>query len=129
MRSDQKTFARALRRNMTDAEEALWNRLRDPRSLGLKFRRQHPFAGFVLDFFCARSAVAVELDGGQHADSTSDRRRDAILLRRGVLVLRYWNDDVLRRPDEVITDIVNRCVARGARSSFSRAAGEGAEGG
>ena len=127
--TDQKTFARALRRDMTDAERALWHRLRDRRSLGLKFRRQHPFAGFVLDFFCAEAGVLVELDGGQHADSLADARRDGILRRNGLIVLRYWNDDVLLRPDVVVADILRHCATRIGGSSFSRSAGEGAEGG
>ena len=106
------TLARSLRRNMTSAEQRLWRRLRGTQLLGLRFRRQHPCAGFVLDFICLEVGVVVEVDGGQHADSASDLRRDAALARRGLKVLRYWNDDVLLRMDLVLADIAAHCTRR-----------------
>lgn len=59
--------ARELRRDMTSAEKKLWEALRKRRLNGLKFRRQHPVAQFILDFYCVERQLAVEVDGGVHA--------------------------------------------------------------
>lgn len=63
--------ARALRRTMTDAERRLWALLRRKQLSGFRFRRQHPVAPFILDFFCLGEKLAVELDGGQHFDDAA----------------------------------------------------------
>src|ERR1041384_6086015 len=61
-------FARQMRKEPTDAEKRMWRLLRD-RQLGqFKFRRQYPVSGYIIDFFCARCRLGVELDGGQHND-------------------------------------------------------------
>jgi very-short-patch-repair endonuclease len=72
---------------MTDAERRLWSVLRDRRLGGYKFRRQHPFGPFVLDFACVAHHLVVEVDGGQHADSESDRNRTAWLEGQGWRVI------------------------------------------
>lgn len=61
-----KTFARRMRAESTDAERKLWHILRDRKLGGFKFRRQHPVAGYIVDFFCLEAGVVVEADGGQH---------------------------------------------------------------
>jgi very-short-patch-repair endonuclease len=95
--------ARKLRRNQTDAERKLWFRLRDRRLSGLKFRRQFPIDRFVVDFFCADAHLIIELDGGQHAVRTdADARRTQVLEAKGYLVLRFWNNDVMRNIDGVV---------------------------
>ena len=104
--------ARRLRRNMTDAERALWRLLRDRRLAGHKFRRQVPFQNFVLDFVCYDSRLVVEADGEQHADSSEDRERDALLAGGGFEVVRYWNNDILGNADGVVLDLLNRLNAR-----------------
>jgi very-short-patch-repair endonuclease len=72
----------------------LWQKLRN-RQLGADFRRQHPAGSFILDFYCPALRLAIELDGGQHAnESKRDQERDAWLAQRGVTVLRFWNSDV-----------------------------------
>lgn len=105
-------FARRLRSSLTPAEQRLWRRLRNGRMLGVRFRRRHPIAGFIIDFYCIELHLAIEVDGGQHADSRTDAQRDARLGRHGVQVLRYWNDDVLLRIDEVLIDIAQHCSTR-----------------
>jgi very-short-patch-repair endonuclease len=105
MKASTKT-ARRLRRNQTDAERAIWFRLRDRRLGGWKFRRQFPIDRFVVDFFCADARLIVEVDGGQHAvQAEADAQRTRILEAMGYLVLRYWNNDVMRNIDGVIEDI------------------------
>ena len=92
---------RKLRGQMTDAEKRLWQRLRGRQMAGFKFRRQHPFMDFVLDFVCLETRLAVELDGSQHQDNLRDRVRDQRLHEAGYLVLRFWNNQVLEETDAV----------------------------
>jgi very-short-patch-repair endonuclease len=89
------TRARRLRRNATDAEQALWNRLRSRAVNGCKFIRQEPIGPYTVDFICRELRLIVEVDGGQHAENASDVMRDAWLAARGYRVLRFWNNDVL----------------------------------
>jgi very-short-patch-repair endonuclease len=98
--------ARRLRRQPTDAEQNLWYHLRAGRMQGLKWRRQHPFPPFVLDFYCARLGLVVEIDGGQHGDGV-DAARTAALERRGLRVVRFWNHEVLRDMESVLAAIWN----------------------
>ena len=59
-----------MRKEMTEAEKALWNILRRRQICGLKFRRQHPFNGYILDFVCLEGKLVIEVDGGQHGEQT-----------------------------------------------------------
>ncbi|MGS0540208.1 endonuclease domain-containing protein [Xanthomonas oryzae pv. oryzicola] len=114
MRTGEKIrFAKTLRREMTAAERLLWCRLRDRRLLGFKFRRQCPVGPYVADFACLERALIVELDGSQHLDASSDAARETFLHRKGLQLLRFWNNEVLVRTDAVCDAIAQRlCVAR-----------------
>jgi very-short-patch-repair endonuclease len=106
MRDGQKRdSARALRRNATDIEQLMWRLLRDRRFAGIKFRRQVPIGPFVADFASIEHKLVVELDGGQHAESRTDARRDAFLTAQGWRLLRFWNNDLLTNRDGVLQRI------------------------
>jgi very-short-patch-repair endonuclease len=94
--------AKRLRSNMTDSERRLWYRLCAHRLEGHKFKRQVPIGPYVVDFACLNRKIIVEVDGGQHAFSSSDAKRDDYLKATGFLVLRFWNNDVLRNTDGVL---------------------------
>ena len=101
--------ARALRREATDAERLLWSLLRNRQFLGLKFRRQHPLGGYILDFYCHEARLGVELDGGQHAEpeqAAYDAQRTRDLEGFGVRVVRFWNHEVLKEPEAVLGAIM-----------------------
>ena len=98
-------FARRLRRDQTDAERALWAKLRDRRLCGAKFRRQVPIGGYVVDFLCDHARLIVELDGGQHAGSASDEARSTVLKAAGFCILRFWNNDLLTNEAGVLETI------------------------
>ncbi|BCR06005.1 DNA methylase [Desulfuromonas versatilis] len=81
---------------MTDAEKALWQVLRGRQISRLKFRRQHPFGDYVLDFVCLENRLVIEVDGGQHGEQTDyDEIRTRHLQDAGFCVLRFWNNEVL----------------------------------
>jgi very-short-patch-repair endonuclease len=89
--------AKGLRRASTEAEEMLWDHLRDRRFLGLKFRRQAPVGPYVADFLCHEMRLVLELDGGIHTEERQlrhDVNRDANLQALGYRVLRFTNDQV-----------------------------------
>ncbi len=101
--------ARQLRRPLTASEQVLWEVLRDCRLQGIKFRRQHPFGPYVLDFFCVKSQLAVELDGGVHEQDEQkeyDRERTAYLEEQGLRVLRFRNEEIA----EIFEDVIRRIV-------------------
>ncbi|WP_421736877.1 endonuclease domain-containing protein [Caulobacter sp.] len=100
--------ARSLRREMSLPEILLWSELRGGRLGGLKFRRQHPFGPYVLDFYCAEKRLAVEVDGEAHAHEDrpeQDRIRDQRLSENGVITLRIPARDVLQSVDSAIAVI------------------------
>ena len=99
--------AARLRGSQTDAEQNLWMRLRSRQINGAKFRRQHPIGPYVVDFCCLENKLIVELDGGQHVEQKeADRVRTEALQAVGFRVLRFWNDEVLTKMEEVLEEIV-----------------------
>jgi len=80
---------------MTDAERKVWYALRDRRFVQFKFRRQVPVGPYIADFVCFEARLVIELDGGQHAGSCRDKRRDRWFATNGFRVLRFWNNEVL----------------------------------
>ena len=91
---------------MTDAERHLWSHLRASQLEGVKFTRQLPIGDFVVDFACRSARIAIELDGGQHADSATDEARTRVIEAHGYRVIRFWNNDVLANTDGVLTVIL-----------------------
>lgn len=102
------TRARALRKNETEAERLLWAELRGRRHDGLKFRRQHPVAPYIIDFAERSIKLAIEIDGATHstdAEKTHDAIRTEFLTRKGWTVLRFTNNDVFEDTDETFDAI------------------------
>jgi len=101
--------AKHLRTHMTDAEHKLWYFLRGHRFHGIKFKRQKPIGPYIVDFVCVQHALIIEVDGGQHADSSADKQRDTWLQQRGWRVLRVWNNDVLVNTAAVL-EVIHQAV-------------------
>jgi very-short-patch-repair endonuclease len=98
-------IARQLRVNQTDAEKVLWNRIRNRQIDGHKFVRQQPVSGYICDFVCREKQLVIEVDGGQHNESTADVIRDRRLMEEGYKVIRFWNNDVLANIEGVLLTI------------------------
>ncbi len=101
-------FAKRLRRDATQAEQKLWQQLRNRRLAGLKFRRQMPIGPYVVDFICLEQGLVIEVDGSQHgtlANQMHDEARTAYLNQQGFQVIRVWNNDVLSRMEVVLAHI------------------------
>jgi very-short-patch-repair endonuclease len=95
-----------LRRRQTASELVLWQQLRGRRLAGWKFRRQHRIGPYFVDFVCLQARLVIELDGSQHAERAGyDLARTRFLEARGFRVLRYWNDAVFHRLDEMLDQI------------------------
>jgi very-short-patch-repair endonuclease len=98
--------ARSLRKNQTDAERLLWQKLRNRQLLNVKFRRQFPIEPYIADFVCLEPKLIIELDGSQHFDQISyDNKRTDFLKQRGFEVLRFWNNDVFNNTEGVLESI------------------------
>jgi len=96
----------------------MWRLLRGRQIANVKFRRQHSFPPYVLDFYCHELKLAIELDGGQHNEENEqkrDARRDEYLAEQGILVLRFWNNDVFNEIDAVLEKIYCEVKARRER--------------
>jgi very-short-patch-repair endonuclease len=97
--------AKELRRDMTPAEKILWNELR-ANKLGVHFRRQQVIAGFIVDFYCHKTALVVEVDGDVHdLQQEEDTRREKALSALGLRIVRFKNDEVLKNVSVVATKI------------------------
>ena len=108
-RKDLKSFRKELRHNLTSAEATLWKHLQRSQ-LGKKFRRQHNVGNYIIDFYCATQRLAVELDGEAHFTEEGllyDKQRTKYLNRLNIHVLRFENEKVFTRIDEVLNEIKN----------------------
>jgi very-short-patch-repair endonuclease len=97
------------RRISTEAEQVLWERLRGRRLNGFKFRRQHPIADFIVDFYCADIGLAIEVDGEYHRESEqqiADEHRTTELNKLNVKVIRFTNHEVINTTNEVLKQII-----------------------
>lgn len=108
-----KMSRRTLRRNQTETETKLWQRLRSKQLDGFKFYRQFGIGSYILDFYCPQCRLAIELDGGQHtSDITRDEYRTDHLAQHDIEVIRFWNNQVLQNIDDVVKSIWERLIER-----------------
>jgi len=104
-----KQYSRQLRGNMTDAERRLWAKIRMKQLKGYQFYRQKPIGDYIVDFFCPRAKLVIEIDGSQHLSDEKaeyDRIRDEYMSSLGLRVLRFTNTDVLKRIEGVVESII-----------------------
>ena len=112
------TRARAMRREPTFAEKALWKILREKRLAGLRFRRQVAMGSYIADFACLSPRLIIELDGAAHQNPEYDAARDRWFEAQGFKVLRFPNDDAVARPS-VIVEAILRVAGQGSQGCRS----------
>lgn len=102
---------RELRRNQTEAEKLLWARLRNKQIHGIKFFRQFSIGAYILDFYSPTLKLAIEFDGGQHAEKENqeyDEIRSNYLRAQGIEVMRFWNNDVMQNVEGILYKIAEK---------------------
>jgi len=108
--ADSRTLRAAaiLRKNMTLAELILWKRLKDRKMFNTKFRKQHPVYIFIVDFYCHEYKLVIEVDGDVHNNEKSseyDLGRTAELIKFGIRVIRFTNEEMIYNIDSVVAKI------------------------
>lgn len=106
-------FAKEQRQNPTVAEAIMWEELRGKKLGGFKFRRQHPYNRFVLDFYCVSEQLSIEIDGGVHNTPENieyDAVRTKILQDNGITEMRFSNETVLNNRTKVLADILEKLI-------------------
>ncbi|BDI28630.1 hypothetical protein CCAX7_006810 [Capsulimonas corticalis] len=99
--------AQQMRREMTPMEQRLWNAISGKKLNGLRFRSQHPFGRFVIDFYCPSCKLAVEVDGSVHEGREEyDAERTLFLQSYGCRVIRFRNNEILNDLSGVLTKII-----------------------
>ena len=103
-----KPLSQKLRSDQTDAERKLWQRINRDQLLGFRFNRQKPLLNYIVDFYCPKAKLIIELDGSQHYEldyQEKDRLRDAELNSLGFTVMRFSNDEVYFEIEAVVEQI------------------------
>jgi very-short-patch-repair endonuclease len=111
-------YAKELRSNPTETEKILWEELKNKR-LGMKFRRQHPIADYIVDFYCHSLKLVIEIDGGYHLDRDQkeyDHYRAEDLSGFGIVIIRFTNSQVKNDLDKVIKEIKKQITCRTSNS-------------
>jgi len=111
-RRSLKKNSQKLRSKMTVAELALWQKIRRKQICGFQFYRQKPLLNFIVDFYCPKAHLVIEVDGGQHFEILhfqNDAERDQLLRKQGIVVLRFDNLQVLNQIEDVL-EVIERFV-------------------
>ncbi len=113
-------FAQENRKKMTPAELILWDALKEKKLDGWKFRKQHPMGSYILDFYCHKAKLGVELDGGYHdmpQQKEYDAKRTAILQDAGISLVRFRNEAVIQDMENVLAEILKALRGRSTQTS------------
>ncbi len=113
-RHDQKERRHDLRSHATKAEQILWQGLKTRSCAGVKFRRQHGIGPFIVDFYCPKHKLVIEVDGSSHAHTQQyDNNRQMQIEALGLQIMRFTNEEVIENPDRVI-ECIERIILGGA---------------
>ena len=118
-------ICRVNRKNPTEAEDKLWRRVLRSRRIKEKFLRQKPIGRYILDFYCSKLLLAIEVDGDSHIGKYyQDKNRDWYLDIRGIKTIRYTNDQVINDIENVYLDLIEKVKNREKELLFSPFQGE-----
>lgn len=112
--NDEKlNLAKEMRSNMTVSEKILWEKLRRNQVLNLHFRRQQILDGFIVDFYCSKARLVIEVDGEVHKNQEEyDKLREDVLIKRNLMVVRFSNNSILNDLQDVMQKILEICKKR-----------------
>lgn len=100
-----KNRRRELRKNQTLSEKIVWDRIRGRQLEGYKFNRQYSAGPYILDFYCSKLRLAIEIDGSHHGESDEivyDKEREKLLSFHKILTVRFWNNEILENTEKVL---------------------------
>jgi len=109
--------AEVLRHHLTETEKLLWSKSNNKQIQGFRFGKQHPINKFIVDFYCHKAKLVIELDGEVHEQkevAEHDKGREYILKNFGLEILRFTNKEVLNDTENVISKIqfkLNSCIS------------------
>ncbi|MCX6731610.1 MAG: endonuclease domain-containing protein [Candidatus Parcubacteria bacterium] len=128
-KASEKIKRKILRNNVTKAETILWSKLRNKQIFNYKFRRQYSIGPFVVDFYCPKLKLAIEIDGSSHFQSDEleyDKERQDYIEDKNIKFLRFINDDIYKKLDKIVKIIKNNVYPH---PTLPLAKGEGEGGG
>lgn len=100
-------IARQNRKNPTEAEKIFWENILQNDQMNYRFLRQKPINKFILDFYCSKLLLAIEIDGGSHQNKNYlDKQRDIFLTKYHIKTVRYTNDQVLKNINQIREDLI-----------------------
>ncbi len=105
-----KQISRVLRKNMTDAEILLWSKIKGKQIKEVQFYRQKIIGNYIVDFYCPKANLVIELDGGQHYSEEGrykDKQRDNYLQSQGLYVMRFSDREVFENLEGILTHIAD----------------------
>lgn len=107
----QSSFLKAtfLRKNETESEKILWEKLRNNQLKGCKFRRQHPIGLYIADFYCHKLKLIIEVDGEYHnlpEQIEKDKERTQILESNGLQLIRFTNNEIQKKLEKTVYEIL-----------------------
>ena len=106
-------LAREMRKNLTPTEKLLWNELQNKKICGYKFRNQHPIFRYILDFYCHKCLLAVDIDGDIHKSRKDyDDFSDNYLLSIGIKTLRFTNHDIINNMNGILEKLIDELIQR-----------------
>jgi len=124
--SNLKPLGRRLRGSLTDAKKLLWSKIRKGQLAGLQFNRQKPIGHYIVDFYCDKAGLVIEIDGGQHYEDRNilkDKIRERYFGKIGLKTIRFTNLDVLKNINSVVEKIYQE-TKNPPRPSFKKEGGE-----
>ena len=99
-------YRKKLRKNQTPAEKVLWKFIKSNQIKDTRFRRQFSIGNYILDFYCRKLKLGIELDGNSHFTETvqeKDKERDKYLNELGITMMRFENDLIMKRLETVLS--------------------------
>ena len=107
-KKELKIFRKTLRNNLTPAEATLWKHIKNKQIYNVQWRRQFSIGTYILDFYCPKAKLAIELDGKEHYTIEGDKydcERDIFISSKGIKILRYENKEIWESIEQVIEEI------------------------